>query len=162
MKKTKKWNVWKQIKIPTHKGPADFLKQIEEAGMHVESWAMDYILANPFEERSEILTFPVARVPAFDLGFPGKQLVTIKEIKAAGESRGLKLLDTEKILALRLDYKDQPREWMRAAVPTKIDKDQSHLDLVLVNDGSRIDIRTNWAFPGNFFQAEHEWFWGIE
>ncbi|MDP9249086.1 MAG: hypothetical protein M3M85_01060 [bacterium] len=162
MKNIKKWNVWRQIKIPIHKGSADFLEQIEEAEMHVESWATDYILAHPFEERLELFTFPVARVSAFDLGFPRKQLVTIGEIKAAGQSNGLKMLNAEKILALRLGYKDQKKEWMRVAVATMIDKDQSHLDLALVNDGSRIDIRTTWAFPGNFFQAEHEWFWEIK
>lgn len=156
------WPIWREITIPAHQGTEDLLRQIEQAGMHVESWAKELILAHRIRRRASPLTFPVARVASKQLGFftPGG-LVYIVKTKSRGRNCGLELLNIEKILALRLDYADQPREWMRVAMATLLDEDCSCLDLVLVNDGNRMDIRTNWAFPSNQFQSEHEWFWEI-
>ncbi len=153
------WPAWREVGIPAHEGTADLLDKVQRAGMDLESWAKGIMLANPCPARPEPLTFKVARVSGIELGFPAKGLVTISEVKEAGLARGLKLLDPEKVLALRLGYPDEPREWMRLAVETYVDEDGSHLDLAMVNDGSRRDVRTTWAFPGNQYQTEHEWFW---
>jgi len=153
--------IWRKAQIPAHQGPADLLEQVNLAGMHVESWTREILLAFPFRARSTPLDFLVARVSSTQLGFAPDSLVNIKDTKTTGQSQGLKLLDFEKTLALRLNYTDQPREWMRVAIRTHIDNGGSHLDLALVNDGARIDVRTNWSFPNNQFQAEHEWLWEL-
>lgn len=155
-----KWNVWREVEIPVHRGPEDLLKQVRRAGMHVEHWAKRVVLARPFPPREIPLKFRVARVPS-GLGDSSRKLISIDEAKFVGRHHGLRLLSTEKVLALRLAYSDQPIEWMRAAVKTFVDSDESHLDLAIVNDGARLDVRTNWAFPENVFQAKHEWFWKI-
>jgi hypothetical protein len=152
-------SIWREITIPPHKGTEDLLALVEKSGMHVEHWAKGVVLARPFPARTKPQNFRVARIPAS--GSTDRKFIWICETKAVGRHYGLRFLNAEKVLALRLAYSDQPIEWMRVAVKTFVDKDHSHLDLALVNDGSRKDIRTTWAFPGNQFQAEHEWFWEI-
>lgn len=153
------WDVWREVEIPVHRGPEDLLKQVRRAGMHVEHWAKRVVLARPFPARTKPLKFRVVRAQScLD---SSRKLIPIDEAKFVGRHYGLRLLKAEKVLALRLAYSDQPIEWMRAAVKTFVDSDGSYLDLAMVNDGARLDVRTNWAFPENVFQAEHEWFWEI-
>jgi len=153
--------IWREFKIPVHHGAVHLVEQVSLAGMHMESWAKDIVTAFPCRARSTPRYFLVGRISSVQLGFAPGSLVKIKETKAAGKSQGLRLLDFETTLAIRLGYTNQPREWMRVAIQTHIDSGGSHLDLAIVNDGERKDIRTNWSFPENQFQAEHEWLWEL-
>lgn len=151
----------RKVEIPEHNGAADLLEQIAFAGMHVEGWSKKIFLSFPFRYRSQPCQFLVGRISSVQLGFAPGTWVTIKDTKEAGQAHGLRLMCFEKILALRLDYRDQPMEWMRVAMRTHTDTGGSPLDFAIVNDGARMDVRTNWAFPNNQFQAEHEWFWEL-
>lgn len=150
--------LWKEIVIPPHEGTADLIAKIRVAGMQVESWAEGLLLARPFEPRNALLTHRLARVSNQDLGFT-TPLVAIEQTKQAGAQLGLQRLTLEDILALRLSYVEQPPEWLRIAMETYVDQDQSCLDIAIVNDGVRRDIRTTWAFPQNVYQLQHEWLW---
>lgn len=156
----KQWPIWRQIIIPAHQG--DLMGIVEHDENYIDDWAYDVFEARPsIRPRLRTKRFKVGRISATQLGVKANSLVSIQQIKRRGLAQGLRLLNEEKILALRLAYSDQPSEWMRVAVRTFVDKDGSWLDLAIVNDGSRKDIRTTWAFPRNQFQAEHEWFWEI-
>lgn len=151
--------VWKEVVIPAHEGSGDLLQKIESTGMHIEYWAKQ-LLSAPLAPRKTPVTFRVCRSSNKALGL-ATPLATIDATKRAGLSQGLQFLDGEEILALRLGYADQPREWMRIAMKTYVDEDDSWLDLAIVNDGSRKDLRTTWGFPENVYQSQHEWFWKL-
>jgi hypothetical protein len=150
--------LWKEILIPTHTGGDDLIGKIQKSGMHIEYWAEQLLRAAHIAPRTAAITCRIARISSKQLGLT-TPTVAIAATKKAGQAHGLQLLTMEEVLALRLSYIDQPREWMRIAAATHVDKDGSWLDLALVNDGVRRDIRTTWAFEQNVYQPEHEWFW---
>lgn len=152
------FTIWRDVAIPAHAGGEDLKRMIRAADMHVEFWAESLLRAAHIAPRTSVSNLQVLRLSNLDLGFTAP-LVPIHETKKAGLLRGLRLLSLEEVLALRLSYTDQPREWMRVAVETYVDADGSCLDLALVNDGSRRDIRTTWGFGDNVYQSAHEWFW---
>lgn len=152
--------LWKEIVIPQHAGSADLISKIRGAGMQVDSWAEGLLRTYPIEPRGVPTTRHLARMRNQELGFT-TPLVTIEQTKQAGQQRGLHFLSAEDILSLRLAYVDQPQEWIRIAMQTYIDDDESCLDIAIVNDGFRRDIRTTWAFPQNVYQLHHEWLWRL-
>lgn len=126
--------------------------------MCVERWAEGLFQTETIEPRTSPMNRHIGRISNQQLGLVSLT-VPIIETKKAGLSQGLQFLTREDILALRLSYTDQPPEWMRVAMDTYVDEDGSRLDLALVNDGARLDIRTTWAFEQNVYQPRHEWFW---
>ncbi len=160
MSKTAGFALWKEIVIPAHKGSADMIAKIRAVGMEVDTWAEGLLLDHPCDARDTPLVRRLARVRNEEPGFT-TSLVTIEETKAAGRRTGLQFLTAEDILALRLAYIEQPSEWLRIAMETFVDEDESHLDIAIVNDGIRRDLRTTWAFPQNVYQLHHEWLWRL-
>ena len=134
------------------------INKIHDAGMHVESWAEGLFRSKKIEPRVAPLPRRFASISNQELGF-NTPLVSIAQTKEMGLSKGLRYMTPEDILALRLSYADQPPEWMRVAMETHVDEDESYLDAALVNDGARRDIRTTWAFPQNVYQLRHKWIW---
>ena len=149
---------WREINIPPHAGGEDLMNRIRGSGMHVERWAEGLFRAATIEPRTSPIKRHMGRISNQQLGLVSPT-VPIIETKKAGRSQGLQFLTREDILALRLSYTDQPPEWMRVAMDTYVDEDGSWLDLAIVNDGVRRDIRTTWAFEQNLYQPRHEWFW---
>lgn len=152
------FTVWREVTIPAHAGGEDLIRMVRASDMHVECWAESLLQAACIAPRSSASIIHVLRLSNLDLGFK-TPLVSILKTKEVGRARGLRLLSPEEVLALRLSYADQSLEWMRVAVETYADEDGSCLDLALVNDGSRRDIRTTWGFGDNVYQSAHEWFW---
>ncbi len=151
---------WREIIIPAHTGGDDLINRVLTAHAHVERWAENMLRLAKIVSRISPIKRPIIRIRNKDLGLTAP-LVSISETKKIGLSQGLQFLSLEEILALRLSYMDQPPEWMRVAMQTQSDADESMLDLAIVNDGARIDIRTTWAFSQNVYQPQHEWFWSL-
>jgi|SRR3989344_4155819 len=150
--------VWRKITIPAHAGGEDLIGKVRGSGMHVEYWAEALFKTGSIAPRVSPENVQIIRIRNADFGFQSP-LVSIAETKKTGRSLGLRFLTLEEILALRLAYHDQPLEWLRIAMKTYVDDDGSALDIAIVNDGSRRDLRTTWGFEQNVYQLAHEWFW---
>jgi len=151
---------WGTITIEPHNGGEDLIQKIKDAGMHVEYWAELLFKAGDIPPRPSPKTIEIFRLRNEELGLR-QSLVSIADTKKAGLSLGLRFLTLEEILALRLAYQDQPREWVRIAMKAHIDSDGSALDIAIVNDDSRRDLRTTWGFDQNVYQSAHDWFWAL-
>jgi hypothetical protein len=127
------FNVWKTIKLGTHKNADEFRKALKKNGFKIGDWANDILGKPAFAVSSVEEEIQLANVSVADLGF--KNGANYGDICAKAKELGLELCPNEVGPQLRLQYKDQPKgEWLRIAMEPITDSD-GNLDLFSVGRG---------------------------
>src|SRR3989344_7596932 len=127
--------VWKQFTIPDHRGSRHLLTQAYEAGVYIEDWALALLATRSpgfiIRPRLHRVNFYVGRVSNKILGLT-QQRIPLVQSKTKMYSKGLQDLSLEEILAMSLDSGLASPTWTRLLMKTFVDRDASHLELVLV------------------------------
>lgn len=110
----KTFNIWKTITLGLY-NDADFYRSaIKKLGFKINGRANDILGKSAFTVAPVKETVDLVVVSDADLGF--KNRATYKEICDAALNQGLSLVPAEVGPALRLQYKDQPKdEWLLIA-----------------------------------------------
>jgi len=83
------FQVWKTIKLGTHKDAAALIQAIVENGLQVSEWALDIMGKPAFTLAAEETTLDLANISVADLGFA--KATPLKEIYAKAIELGLSL-----------------------------------------------------------------------
>ena len=128
-----KYNVWKTIKLGTHKNADEFRKALKKDGFKIGDWGNDILGEPAFTVSSAEEEIQLANVSVADLGF--KNGANYGDICAKAKELGLELCPNEVGPQLRLQYKDQPKgEYLRIAMEPIAGSD-GRLDIFRVDHG---------------------------
>lgn len=109
------FQVWKVIKLGTHKDAASLKAAIEAKGIEVSDWSFDVMRRPAFTLASQEATVDLAIVSVGEFGFT--KATPLRDIHARAIELGLQLCPAEVGPQLRLQFPDQPRDgYLRVAM----------------------------------------------
>ena len=109
------FNVWKTIKLGTHKDADSLCKAMKKANFTIGDWANDILGKPAFTVASAEEEIQLVNLSVADLGF--KEGANYENICSKAKQLGLELCPNEVGPQLRLQYKDQPKgEYLRIAM----------------------------------------------
>ncbi len=109
------FNVWKTIKLGTHKDADALRKALKKADFKIGDWGNDILSKPAFTVASAEEEIQLVNLSVADLGF--KEGANYENICSKAKELGLELCPNEVGPQLRLQYKDQPKgEYLRIAM----------------------------------------------
>jgi len=140
------FQVWKTIKLGTHKDAAALIQAIVENGLQVSEWALDIMGKPAFTLAAEETTLDLANISVADLGFA--KATPLKEIYAKAIELGLSLCPAEVGPQLRRQYLDQPKgEFLRIAMEAITDSKGDRRILEVGHDDVGRNLYANLGNP---------------
>ena len=144
------FNVWKTIKLGTHKNADALRKALKKADFRISDWGNDILGKPAFTVASAEEEIQLVNLSVADLGF--KEGATYKNICAKAKELGLELCPNEVGPQLRLQYKDQPKgEYLRIAMEPITDSDGSLNIFNVEHDGDDLWLH------GRIGDSDHFW-----
>ncbi len=144
------FQVWKTIKLGTHKDAAALKQAIVENGLQMIDRASDIIGKPAFTLATEETTLDLVNVSVADLGFTKVALLNDVDIYARAIELGLSLCPAEVGPQLRRQYLDQPKgEWLRIAMKAIADSGGDINVFRVGHDEVGRRLGTYWVGPGS-------------
>ena len=141
------FQVWKTIKLGTHKTAETLKAAIKQKGIEVSDWSADIMGKPAFTLASQETTVDLVNVSVADLGFT--KATALKDIYARALELGLSLCPVEVGPQLRRQYTDQPKgEYLRVAMDAIADSDGSPNIFSVVHDDDDRWLNAHWGSPG--------------
>ena len=146
------FNVWKTIKLGTHKDADALRKAMKKANFTIGDWANDILSKSAFTVASAEEEIQLVNMSVAELGF--KDGATYGNICSKAKELGLELCPNEVGPQLRLQYKDQPKgEYLRIAMEPITDSDGNLGIFSVEHDGGGLWLNGSNGLSGNFWGA---------
>lgn len=144
------FQLWKTIKLGTHKDAAALKQAIVENGIEVTNWAADIMGKPAFTLVDEEAMVDLINVSVADLGFT--KATSLRDIYARAIELGLSLCPAEVGPQLRRQYLDQPKgEWLRVAMEAITASDGNPSIFHVGHDAGGRYLSTDWDNPDNLW-----------
>ena len=162
MVNVRSFQIWKTIKLGTHKSVAALKQSIVENGLLVIDRAPEIISKPAFPLAMEEITLDLVNISATDLGFTKMHFPRILDIYARAIEFGLLLCPAEGGLQLRRQYLDQPRgECLHVAMKAIADLG-GYLDIFRVgHDEVGRFLGTYWVGPGSVLNPSYRFVFAL-
>ena len=139
---------WRTIKLGLHKDAQAYREALEQAGRKskISDWAGDIIGKPAFTVSTEEIDFELVRATVKEI--TGKDRATTDEVFTSAERLDLFKCPAEVGLALRLQYKEQPKgEWVRIAMEPITDSDGDLNVFSVEHDDDGLWLYANYGSP---------------
>lgn len=147
------FNVWKTIKLGTHKNADALRKALKKADFKIVDWANDILSKSAFTVASAEEEIQLVNLSVAELGF--KDGATYENICSKAKELGLELCPNEVGPQLRLQYKDQPKgEYLRIAMEPITDSDGDLVIFDVDHDDDGLWLDGNFGFSDRFWFAD--------
>jgi hypothetical protein len=166
---TPTWQIWKTIKLGTHKNADAFRKAIKNSGMKIGDWGNDILGKPAFNVSSVETDIILTRKTVAEIGFTGG--ATLRDIyaKAVGQITVIDGEEYEVILCpnevgpqLRLQYTDQPKgEWLRIAMEAITDSGGSRILFYVEHDSGDLWLNGDFGYASYFWSGSYVFVFGL-